>query len=1265
MSVGNVVLRRLFPGCQLRSLATHFDAQPRAPDCDADWSVVRESDSVAFKSFVHETLVAVPAQQQQQVVTVGRAPICSQADVVLRVLGLLYRRGQVVERNGVPGNCLAAGYRPTRESSSAGLHGLEQLEMYTFTPSTHLVKKPLWRELLSRVGDEPMTDLLLNCFVFSPLPNRCYLQLTGAPLRPTSIASDSRVLPPFQAHRSMVVKRLFSEGAPVDEARKKPRNADGARRPRLSAWRRRKARKVRAAQIPPFAVPPSSSSSSSPPPPVPPPPVPAPPPPPPPPVPAQPVPAAQASYWQVHLRAELSECVARTQIFYNSNNILQEGSCRFHPKHVLSLLTTPLPESEEEWRWRARVLAHHIFCDATKSVAALVAADKVALPRHLRGVVEPLMQLLQKYVKCNVPLLLRVHCPIKLADEQAPAAAPAEAAEAAEVFEAVATTPAARPHLKRRRHQRSSATASTGAPSSTGAPTPKRRRREALAALAESGQSLGDDIDLDTYAYLMLDDDVDDDVDDESEAAAETQTLSPMLRHASWPALDAQRELRRRHEQTARERHDLYEALNTANTATLLASHSSFHDVARFVHACLDRLLPLQLLGDARNRRVLYSQLEAFVRMRRFEKLSTRELVSGVSTEAFRFLGGGDDAQALWRRQFVVARLYRWLVNHVIVPLIGGNFYVTESHEHRNQTFYYRRPIWARVVAHWREAQLGRGGDGDSNNASERKAAFEPVPFESVVRVMKRRHFAYSFARLLPKRGGRVRTIMNLGRRPSLYEQTMCEMRPGFAASINSTLAAAHRVLQHETQATPDVLGATVFKWDDIYRRMLGFVRQWRAAGAPPVFACSIDVKNSFDSIEQGPLLDVVLGLVRQEQYYVQRWQSLGPNPHSGHVSLRFHRGVPPAHVAAHDVLGSAAMRAQSLRHAIIADLPPPRVLTRHELHEQLREHVLNNLIKDGGRFYRQRTGIPQGSVLSSLMCCAVYAYVERHCLAPLGLVAPSPLPPSGVGAPYVGVLLRLIDDFLYITTTRPAAIGFTSALMRGFAEYGCTANAQKLQLNFGDVPGAPTEPRRVLPWCGFLLDTATLELRCDYTRFLDAFMNESLTVELAQHAGWSLERKVKHVLKMRLHPLLVDEQLVARETACANVFEAAMLAALKFHAHARALPRHNAAFEVGVIVGVAEYGATLMRDMRSAGGVGHELGMRSSVRSSEVEYVVLRAFELLLRRKPARYGRVLGAVEQRVRSGELRRAARTMRGVVSSSSNSSSAAFEMLKRAL
>lgn len=57
---------------------------------------------------------------------------------------------------------------------------------------------------------------------------------------------------------------------------------------------------------------------------------------------------------------------------------------------------------------------------------------------------------------------------------------------------------------------------------------------------------------------------------------------------------------------------------------------------------------------------------------------------------------------------------------------------------------------------------------------------------------------------------------------------------------------------------------------------------------------------------------------------------------------------------------------------------------TRAECLAQLRAHVAQNVWQLGRKLYRQKTGIPQGSKISSLLCSLFYADLER---AHLGFV--------------------------------------------------------------------------------------------------------------------------------------------------------------------------------------------------------------------------------------------------------------------------------------
>ena len=126
-----------------------------------------------------------------------------------------------------------------------------------------------------------------------------------------------------------------------------------------------------------------------------------------------------------------------------------------------------------------------------------------------------------------------------------------------------------------------------------------------------------------------------------------------------------------------------------------------------------------------------------------------------------------------------------------------------------------------------------------------------------------------------------------------------------------------------------------------------------------------------------------------------------------------------------------------------------------------------------GKKFYRQKMGIPQGSVVSTLLCNILYADLEKEEL------------------PFVnsdeGLLLRLIDDFLFISMNKDHATQFLNYMHQGFPEYGCSVNMTKSLANFDVAINMQKVPRlqgtTLFPFCGSLIDTQTLDVFKDASR--------------------------------------------------------------------------------------------------------------------------------------------------------------------------------------
>lgn len=181
------------------------------------------------------------------------------------------------------------------------------------------------------------------------------------------------------------------------------------------------------------------------------------------------------------------------------------------------------------------------------------------------------------------------------------------------------------------------------------------------------------------------------------------------------------------------------------------------------------------------------------------------------------------------------------------------------------------------------------------------------------------------------------------------------------------------------------------------------------------------------------------------------------------------------------------------------------------ELYLTLNEHVKRNVLRLGNKFYLQNFGIPQGSVLSSLLCSFYYGHMDRHVIFPF--LEKSSLPtteyasrkdtchdisaaPSGIELDAIPspkyMLLRFIDDFLFLSTSKQQASSFLSRLQRGFHDYNCYMNEDKFGVNFDIGHISRLSSNRIyvgddglsfIRWSGLLINCCSLEVQADYMR--------------------------------------------------------------------------------------------------------------------------------------------------------------------------------------
>ena len=405
--------------------------------------------------------------------------------------------------------------------------------------------------------------------------------------------------------------------------------------------------------------------------------------------------------------------------------------------------------------------------------------------------------------------------------------------------------------------------------------------------------------------------------------------------------------------------------------------------VSAFCRAVISNVFPGELWGhgDVRghNKKSIMRNVDRFVRLGRYETLSLHDVLQDVKVGGIAWLAPENDISTnsmsgpdFQKRKDLLAELLYYLFDSFLIPLIRGHFHVTESGAHRNQLFYFRHDVWKALA----EPAL----------SSLKETMLEPCHFGQIKATLARRALGVSSIRLLPKEKG-MRPIINLRRRMPRTQNGQLVL----GRSINSILTPAFSVLNYEKSANPDLLASAMFSVEDIYPRLQNYRSRLEQSGlfGKPLFFAKVDVKACFDTIPQQRLMRMAKDILNSEEYRVTRYARGKLVGRSDQTSSDFGtkpswRYLTKATTAdqSFDLMKEAENDAVGGRtRSVYINGVVQKTDTKQAILRLLEEHIESNLIKLGNKFYRQREGIPQGSIVSSLLCSYFYADMERKLL--------------------------------------------------------------------------------------------------------------------------------------------------------------------------------------------------------------------------------------------------------------------------------------------
>lgn len=424
-------------------------------------------------------------------------------------------------------------------------------------------------------------------------------------------------------------------------------------------------------------------------------------------------------------------------------------------------------------------------------------------------------------------------------------------------------------------------------------------------------------------------------------------------------------------------------------------------------------------------------------------------------------------------------------------------------------------------------------------------------------------------------------------------------------------------------QIHADRLGSTMFSVGDLYERLSSFKERLGANHGPLYFA-KVDVQAAFDSIPQNAIIALMNSVPSQSKYEMIKHVEVGP---SETALLAIAKNIKRWHTSAKapgntstflELLGQQI--APGKKDSVYVDSVFRKTHRTRDLLALMASHIQQSLVKIGKKYYRQKAGIPQGSIISSVLCNYFYADLEQTHLS--FLRADDCL------------LLRLIDDFLLITTDQRKAARFVTSMQKGLPDYGVVVSPAKTLVNFpltlANVPVPALPPgTTAFPYCGTQIHTHTLDLTKDRglappSALKDPTISNALTVEFTRHPGANFKRKTLNAFKIQSHLMFFDARHNSSQTIIRNLRDALVETATKTWAYARCLPvakRPSAKVWVETMQDLVEV-AYLMLNSRA-----RKLRYpryESRVTKGQVKWLAFEAFRGVLGRKQASFGEVL-----------------------------------------
>lgn len=445
---------------------------------------------------------------------------------------------------------------------------------------------------------------------------------------------------------------------------------------------------------------------------------------------------------------------------------------------------------------------------------------------------------------------------------------------------------------------------------------------------------------------------------------------------------------------------------------------------------------------------------------------------------------------------YIIAKVYLWIIVRLVMSILHSFLYITETSCHRNQLVFYRKRVWQKqhdtaISTLLRSGALRKLSEKQVKLISSLHVPTTHTSQCTVVKYHRR-------IRFLPKAKG-VRPIIPL-RRDGILPSILHKAR-----LLINELCILYRKASVTTKSASDLHNA----WHMYVQELATY------QDTSPLYFVRADVQDAYGSIVHSKLFELLQNSS----------QSLSPTLKFGQYAV-FKKIGKTSSRSTFILLDDNGQPTRSLvcGGEILVETGSPLIFHKDEVVGAIKKHVSAQVVSNGPHQPLLVTrGLPQGGTLSGALCEFYYASMCTTHLARYN---------TGTS-----ILLRAVDDFLFLTTSHNEAERFLEQISSGMPDFNCYMNATKT------VHNLYTRCEHRVSFGGVIVCLKSHQLLVDASRLACGYPRYSLRLNQYIAPGTLVANRLQQVSMTRLPPHVLDPLYTKRKGLICNVWRAGFMA--------------------------------------------------------------------------------------------------------------------------